>query len=49
MKEIIEKEEPVRYPPFRKACTQFSMAKIFQLAEAGYLIEIDCRGGVIDE
>lgn len=47
-KEIIENEEPVRYPPFRKACTQFSEEEILRMAEGMYLIEVNRKGGVIE-
>lgn len=47
--EIKEIKEPQRFPSFKEACSSFSMDEIFLLAEAGYLMQIDKCGGVIDE
>lgn len=49
MTEIREIKEPVRYPKFKKARTQFSEEEILRLAEGMYLIEVNRKGGVIDE
>lgn len=48
-KEIKEIKEPKRFPSFQEACKEYSMDEIFTLAEGMYLIEVQRKGGVIDE
>ncbi|MCR5027044.1 MAG: hypothetical protein K6A34_06355 [Methanobrevibacter sp.] len=45
----IKEIEPKRFPSFQEACKQYSMDEIFTLAEGMYLIEVQRKGGVIDE
>ena len=47
--EIKEINEPKRFPSFKEACKQFSMAEIYLMAEFAYNIEVEMKGGVIDE
>ena len=49
MTEIKEIEEPTKYPPFKEACTKYTMDEIFTMAEATYIIDVKRKGGVIDE
>jgi len=45
----IKETEPKRFPCFKEACKQYSMDEIYTLAEGMYLIEVQRKGGVIDE
>lgn len=48
-KEIKEPKEPKRFPNFKEACKDLTMDEIFTMAEAAYLLEVELKGGVIDE
>ena len=49
MSKEIRDMEPERFPSFKEACKQYSIDEIFKLAEGMYLIEVQRKGGVIDE